>query len=44
MIAIKLSHLSLQDLRYMISVFKDAENRKGLDYASKWFWWSLKSK
>ena len=42
MIAIKLSHLSMEDLRYMISVFKDAQNRKGLDYASKWFWFSIK--
>jgi len=44
MIAIKLSHLSLQDLYYMISVFKDAHNRKGLEYASKWFWFSIKCK
>ena len=43
MIAIKMSHLSLQDIRYMISVFKDNLNRKGLDGASKEFWWSLRS-
>ena len=42
MIAIKLSHIPTKDLYYMISVFKDAQNRKGLDYASKWFWHSLK--
>lgn len=43
MIAIKLSHIPTKDLYYMISVFKDAHNRKGLDYAQKWFWWSLKA-
>lgn len=43
MIAIKLSHLTLQDIRYMISVYKDAQNRKGNDYAQRWFWFSLKS-
>lgn len=43
-IAIKLSHCSCKDLRYMISVFKDNLNRKGLDGASKEFWWSIKYK
>ena len=42
-IAVKLSHVPLSDLYYMISVFKDAQNRKGLDSASKWFWHSIKS-
>ena len=42
MIAIKMSHLSLQDIRYMISVFKDIQNRKGNISAQKWFFWSLK--
>lgn len=44
MIAIKLSHIPTKDLYYMISIFKDAQNRKGLDYASKWFWYSIKVK
>jgi hypothetical protein len=41
MIAIKLSHLDLCDLRYMISVFKDIQNRRGNESAQKWFFWSL---
>lgn len=44
MIAIKLSHLSVSDIRYMISIFKDIEHRKGNDAAAKWFWWSIKPK
>lgn len=43
MIAIKLSHIPTKDLYYVQSVFRDAQNRKGLDYAQKWFWWSIKS-
>lgn len=39
-IAIKLSHLSVQDLYYMKSVYEDLE-RNGKS-AIKWFWWSLK--
>lgn len=42
MIAIKLSHLSMEDLRHTISIFKDNLNRKGLNGASKEFWWSIK--
>jgi len=44
MIAVKLSHLSMEDLRHTISVFKDNLNRKGLNGASKEFWWSIKVK
>ena len=44
MIAVKLSHLSLEDLRYFISVFKDIQNRKNNEAAQRFFWWSLKCK
>lgn len=42
MIAIKLSHIPTKDLYYMISIFKDTHQRRGLDAANKEFWWSLK--
>jgi hypothetical protein len=42
MIAIKLSHLSVQDLYYMKSVFNDLAKTKGNESAQKWWWWSLK--
>ena len=42
MIAIKLSHLSLEDLYYLKSTFQDTYNRKGIESAQKYFWWSIK--
>lgn len=39
----KLAHLTLQDLYYFQSVYKDIENRKGEIAAQKFFWWSLKA-
>ena len=42
MIAVKLSHLSVVDLLYMKSVFKDIQRRRGNGAAAKWFWWSIK--
>ena len=42
MIAVKLSHIKTQDLYFVKSVFNDNLKRKGLDGASKEFWWSLK--
>ena len=42
MLAIKLSHLEVKDLYYMISVYKDIQNRKGNESAQKWFWFSIK--
>jgi len=43
MIAIKLSHIPTKDLSYMISIFKDTTNRRGIDAANKEFWWSIKA-
>jgi len=43
-IAIKLSHIPTKDLYYIVSIFKDTLGRKGLDGASKEFWWSIKAK
>ena len=43
-IATKLSHIKTPDLYYIKSVFRDTLFRKGLDGASKEFWWSLKVK
>lgn len=42
LIAIKLSHLSLEDLYYLKSTFQDTYNRKGIESAQKYFWWSIK--
>ncbi len=42
MIAFKLSHLKLPDLYYTKSVFSDILKCKGLDSASKWFWFSIR--
>jgi len=44
MIAIKLSHIPTKDLSYMISIFKDTTNRRGMEAANKEFWWSIKAK
>ena len=42
-IAIKLSHLKdIQDLYYLKSTFQDTYNRKGIESAQKYFWWSIK--
>jgi hypothetical protein len=40
----KLSHIKTPDLYYVKSIFRDNLMRKGLDGASKEFWWSLKAK
>lgn len=37
-----LQGLELKDLYYMQSYFKDLERNKGIESASKWFWWSLR--
>ena len=42
--AMKLSHLELQDLYFFVSACKDRLNRNGQATMSKYFWWSLKSK
>jgi len=42
MIAIKLSHLSLEDIRYFISMCKDIKNRRGQEAMQKYFWFSIK--
>lgn len=42
-IAIKLAHLSIDDLYYLKSVFSDVLRRSGQTAAQKYFWWSLKS-
>jgi hypothetical protein len=41
-IIFKLSHIQTKDLYYVKSVFEDNLRRKGLEGASKEFWWSLK--
>ena len=43
-IAVLLSPLIVKDLYYLQSVFKDIQNRKGIVYAQKWFWWSIRGK
>lgn len=43
-IAVKLSHLSVKDLYYLQSVFKDISVRKGIEGAQKFWWWSLRPK
>lgn len=44
MIAVKLSHLSVQDLYYFKSVCKDIYNRQGQTALNKYFWWSIKAR
>ena len=41
-IAIKLSHLKIKDLDYLVSVCKDVQNRRGKEAMQKFFWWSIK--
>lgn len=41
-IVFKLSHIPTKDLYYVQSVFNDNLKRKGLEKASKEFWWSIK--
>lgn len=43
-IAIKLAHLTLEDLYYLKSVSEDLLNRQGLTAMSKHFWWSIRYK
>ena len=43
-IGMKLAHLELKDLYWFQSVFRDIENRKGIEAANKYFWGSLKIK
>lgn len=43
-LAIRLAHLTLEDLYYLKSVSEDILNRKDLTAMSKHFWWSIKYK
>lgn len=38
----KLSHIKTPDLYFVKSVFRDTLMRKGLDSASREFWWSIR--
>lgn len=42
-IAMKLSHLSINDLYYFVSACKDRLNREGQVTMQKYFWWSIKN-
>lgn len=43
-IALKLSHLQINDLYFMKSIFVDTERRRGIEGARKEWWYSLKAK
>lgn len=42
-IAMKLSHLNIQDLYYFVSSCKDRLSREGEITMQKYFWWSIKN-
>lgn len=42
-ISMKLSHLQVNDLYFMKSIFVDTERRRGIEGARKEWWYSLKS-
>lgn len=43
-LAVRMSHLSLEDLRYLISVSEDLLNRRGKEAMQKHWYWSLRSR